>query len=808
MKAPLSWLREYVCIDLPVEELASRLTLTGTEVERIAQVGIPGDPDILTKFVVGKVLDCQRHPNADKLSVCIVDVGGAQPRTIVCGAPNVAAGQTVAVVLPGGVMPDGTRIREAKLRGVESSGMILSEAELGLAAKSSGIMELPDSWQAGELLADHFRISDQVLEVEITPNRPDCLSIRGMAREIAAVTRVPFDETITYPHPWGERPVDADLSIEVRDPDLCPRYAARIIRGVTVAESPLWLKARVCHAGMRPVNNVVDVTNYVLWALGQPLHAFDLKTVKGGRIIVRRAEPGEKITTLDGQERVLTEDMLVIADAERASVVAGIMGGLDSEVTESTTDILLEGANFAAASILRTSSALGLRSEASTRYEKGLDPEMIPLALDLACKLLVEVCGGVVSVGTIDARTDPRPETIVDLRPSRVEQVLGAAVDREEMVGILMRLGCAVEQREEGFRVYVPTFRADLEREIDLIEEIARIHGLERIPSTLPARRVGRGGLSDVQAARRRTEDLLVGCGLTQVITYSFGDDKWADRLRLAPDDSRRRGVRLANPLSVDQSVMRTMLLPGLLGTAKKNISVRETRVHVFEIGRVFPDSGAALPQERIHLGVLLVGPWEEDAWLRSGITTDYFLGKGVSERLSEGLGVRLSYLPAKEPFLHPGKNASIIDDQEQHIGWVGELHPLVLEAFDIRAERAVAAELDLDRVLEARVTAARMFTDLLAYPVVEQDIALVVDASIPAAVVLAELTAAGGDLLEKARVFDVYEGPQVGEGKKSLAIRLSFRSSERTLSEVEVNEIRSSVVERVASSLGAQLRS
>lgn len=807
MKAPLSWLREYVRIDLPVEDLASRLTLTGTEVERLAHVGIPGDPENLTKFVVGKVVECHRHPNADKLSVCAVDVGEAEPRTIVCGAPNVAAGQTVGVVLPGGVMPDGTLIRQAKLRGVESSGMIMSEAELGLAAKSSGIMELPDWWRAGELLADRFHISEDVLEVEVTPNRPDCLSIRGLAREIAAVTGAPFDESITYPHPWGERPVDADLSIEVRDPDLCPRYAARVVRGVTVSESPLWLKARICHAGMRPVNNVVDVTNYVLWALGQPLHAFDLKTVKGGKIIVRRAEPGERITTLDGQERVLTEEMLVIADAERASVIAGIMGGLDSEVTDSTTDILLEGANFSASSILRTSSALGLRSEASTRYEKGLDPEMIPLALDLACKLLVEVCGGVVSVGTIDVRTDPRPGTIVDLRPSRVEHILGAAVDREEMVGILMRLGCGVEQREEGFRVYVPTFRADLEREIDLIEEVARIHGLERVPSTLPARRVGRGGLNDVQAARRRTEDLLVGCGLTQVITYSFGDDKWAHKLRLAPDDSRRDGVRIANPLSVDQSVMRTMLLPGLLGTAKKNISVRETRVHIFETGRVFlHQSGEVLPQEPVHLGMLLVGAFEEDAWLRSCISTDYFLAKGVVERLCRGLGVQLTYLPSAEPFLHPGKSAIMVDEQGQSIGWVGEIHPLVLEAFDLRAERAVAAELDLDRFMGLRAGTA-VFTDLLAYPVVEQDIALVVDAGIPAAAVLGELTAAGGDLLETARVFDVYEGPQVGEGKRSLAIRLSFRSRERTLSEAEVNEIRAAVVNRAAATLGAQLR-
>ncbi len=806
MKAPLSWLREYVSIDTTVEALASLLALTGTEVERVSPVGIPADAENLSRFVVGKVLDCQRHPNADKLSVCVVDVGEAEPHTIVCGAPNVAGGQTVGVVLPGGTMPDGMRIRDAKLRGVESSGMIMSEAELGLAAKSAGTMELPEAWQAGDLLSDHFEVADEVLEVEVTPNRPDCLSVWGMAREIAAITGAAFDEDLEYRHPWGERPVDADVSIEVRDPDLCPRYAARVIRGVTIGESPLWLKARICHAGMRPVNNVVDVTNYVLWALGQPLHAFDLQTVRGGRIIVRRATPGEKITTLDNQERVLTEDMLVIADAEVPSVVAGIMGSLDSEVTDSTKDILLESANFAGPSIMRTSSALGLRSEASTRYEKGLDPNMIPLALDMACKLLVEVCGGVVSVGTIDIRTESLPEMVVDLRPSRVQTVLGVDIDRDETMDILLRLGCEVEQLEEGFRVYVPTFRADLEREIDLIEEVARIHGVDRIPSSLPCRRRGRGGLNEFQVARRRAEDLLVGCGLVQAINYSFGDGKWGDRLRLDPADQRRGGVEIANPLSGDQSVMRTMLLPGLLGTARTNISVRENRVHAFETGRVFLPGDSTLPVERTHLAILLTGQWEDEPWLRTGVTVDYYLGKGLLERVSRGLGVRLCFAPASEPFLHPGRSAVVSDNQGRALGWLGEVHPLVVQAFDIRADSLIAAELDLDSLLEA-MPSATMFKDLLAYPVVEQDLALVVDSAVPSSAVLDELHAAGGELLEDARVFDVYEGPQVGEGKKSLALRLSFRSSERTLSEAEVNEIRTTILSKVATRLGAQLR-
>jgi phenylalanyl-tRNA synthetase beta chain len=829
VKAPLSWLRDYVDIQMDAEELASRLAITGTEVERVSEAGVPGGAENLKCFVVGKVLECGRHPDADKLSVCTVVVGEAAPRTIVCGAPNVATGQTVAVVLPGGVLPGGTRIKEAKLRGVPSSGMILSEAELGLAAKSPGTMELPEEWQAGELLVDHFPITDLVLEVEVTPNRPDCLSIRGLAREIAAVTGAAFDEEIAFPHPLSDRRVEEDIAIEVRDPDLCPRYAGRVIRGVTIGESPLWMKARISHAGMRPINNVVDVTNYVLWALGQPLHAFDLHTIRGSRIVVRRAYPGEELITLDNERRVLTENMLVIADAEQASVVAGVMGGLESEITANTTDILLEGANFSGPSIMRTEAALGLRSEASTRYEKGLDPEIIPLALDMACKLFVELCGGAVSTGTVDVRTEPKPETVLKLRPARVERVLGKRVSGAEITAILARLGCSVDKLNDEYSVAVPSFRADLEREIDLIEEIARIHGLDEIPSTLPARREGWGGLTPEQARARKIEDLLVGAGLSQVITYSFGDEKWADRLRLAADDPRRAVVAIANPLSSDQAFMRTMLLPGLLATAQRNVAVREERVHIFELGRVFRPSdlrdagdragGAGdvpgstdagklageLPGECTHVGILVHGEWEPVSWLRADVAVDYYLAKGLVERLCAGLNRELQYAPAGESFLHPGKSAILQDSAGNPVGWLGEVHPLVLQTYDLQAP-AVAVELDA-RVLLTPAGEAAGFRDLLAYPEVEQDLALVVDAGVPAAAVVEALRRSGGKLLEDVAVFDVYQGSQVSEGKKSLALHLSFRAPDRTLSEAEVNKLREKMVAAAQKELGAELR-
>ena len=810
MKAPLSWLREFVPIEMGVDEIASRLALTGTEVERVAEAGVPGGEN-LKYFVVGKVLECRRHPDADKLSVCLVDAGEAASRTIVCGAPNVAAGQTVAVVLPGGVMPDGTRIREAKLRGVVSSGMIMSESEIGLAAKSPGTMVLPEEWVAGTPLSVYFPVSDQVLEVEVTPNRPDCLSVRGLAREIAAITNAPFDEGLSFQHAWGDRTVDRDISIEVRDPDLCPRYAARVIRGVKVGESPLWLKAQLAHAGMRPISNVVDVTNYVLWALGQPLHAFDLQTIRGKQIIVRRAAPGETIVTLDGEHRTLTEDMLVIADAERASVIAGIMGGQDSEITDATTDILLEGANFYGPSIMRTSGALGLRSEASTRYEKGLDPELIPLALDMACKLFVELCGGEVSVATIDVRVEPRPQMVLRLRPDRVAAILGTDVPAGEIAGILSRLGCSVGSPGPDLVVEVPSFRADLTREIDLIEEVARVHGLDRIPATLPPRRAGRGGLDRAQTARRLVEDLLVGSGLTQVINYSFGDDRWPDLLRLSADDRRRRMVRVANPLSLDQAFMRTMLLPGLLETARKNASVREERAHIFEVGKVFVPSGSILPDEPVRAGILVAGRWDEDGWLRSGAGVDYFLVKGFVERISAGLHSPLVFTRADAqaadaaPFLHPGKSASISTAGGQLLGWIGEVHPLVCQAYDLKSP-AVAAEFDLAPIV-ASATDVVMFRDLLAFPVVEQDFALVVDTGVPAAAVVESLRAAGGALLEEVKVFDLYEGAQIEPGKKSLALRLSFRAPDRTLSEDEVNALRREMLHKVRSALGAELR-
>ena len=770
---------------------------------------MPAEEAVLECFVVGKVLTCEKHPDADKLSVCTVDVDEETPRTIVCGAPNVAAGQTVGVSLPGAVLPDGMKIKEAKLRGVPSSGMILSDAELGFETKSSGIMVLPDDWEAGDLLSDHLPLHDSyVLRWRSPPTGP-IASLSGAWRARSRPSPgADFDEDISVEVPCGARQVGEDIAVEVWDPDLCPRYAARVVRGVTVAPSPLWLKARITHAGMRPVNNVVDVTNFVMWAIGQPLHAFDLTTVAGRRIIARRATDGETITTLDGVDRVLTPDMLVIADAEKPSVIAGIMGSLDSEITDATTEILLEAANFHGASIMRTSGALGLRSESSTRFEKGLDPNLAPVALDLACKMLVEVCGGAVSAGTADVAAAEWLPWEVCLRPGRVEAILGDVVPDSEIESILGSLGCDVRESDGDFTVVVPTYRRDLEREIDLVEEVARIHGLDRLPSTVPGRVEGRGGLSADQRRLRGMADTLRGAGLNEVIAWSFGDPSWHDRLRLATDDARRRTVAISNPLSQDQSVMRTMLLPGLLATAQRNASVREQRIHLFEIGTTFhpeaEEASGALPHEVRRVGILMSGAWEEDSWSAAQVPTDFYLGKGVVERLLYALGVDAVFGRTVEPFLHPGKSAAIAVG-DRALGWLGEVHPLVLQAFDLPAG-AVAAELDAGALLSLG-TGVPLFEDLLTYPAVEHDLALVLDRDVAADEVVRAVRAAGGGLLRSVYVFDVFEGAQVGEGKKSLALRLSFRSPERTLAEAEVNDARAGLLDALRAGLGAELR-
>jgi phenylalanyl-tRNA synthetase beta chain len=809
MRVPYAWLREYSAPDISLDELEQRLTLTGTKVEAIHHHGVGADGRD-EHFVVGKVLTREKHPDADRLSVCTVDVGnGAEIQQIVCGAPNVDAGQTVAVARPGAIMPDGTKLKKAKLRGQASAGMILSEDEVGIASdRAGGIMVLDDALEAGMPLIDALPVSDDVIEFEITPNRPDCLGVYGIAREVHAATGAPL-----APPPWADdpgRPGDVPgARVRIEAPDLNPRFTARHFENVTIGPSPRWLKARLTAAGMRPINNVVDITNYVMLLTGHPLHAFDLDRVAGGELTVRRARDGEQIETLDGQTRTLDGEMLVIEDADGPTSIAGVMGGARSEVAEDTTRVLLEVATWIGPNIHRTSNKLQLRSEASGRFEKGLAPEQAMEAQAVATRLMIDLTGANVVGGTIDVgpyAEDPWPTPTLRLRERKVEGLLGMEIPRERQRETLTRLGFGTADADDGLDVTVPGFRRnDVTREADLVEEVGRFD-LDRLPATLPKRRGAAGRLTTAQRLRRRAVDALVGRGTYEIVGWSFTEPGVAERLRLPADDPRRGFVALENPMSEDHSVLRTTLLGSLLDATRHNVARGNADLRLFEQGAVyFADPAERLPIERRALGSLLHGRVVPPSWGTSDDrTADFFAAKGLLAAVLDTLRVKWSVQPATEPFLHPGRSAQVIAGDEV-LGWVGELHPLVARAWDL--EGTVAGfEVDLDRIVEHAV-AVPYFQDLTSFPPVRQDLAVVVADDVPAAAVVEAVRSAGGKLLQDVRVFDVYRGAQVGEGRKSLALALTFQAADRTLTDDDVAPARAKIVTALTDKLGGELR-
>ena len=650
------------------------------------------------------------------------------------------------------------------------------------------------------------RISTEVLELEITPNRPDCLAVYGVAREVARRHR----RAAGADPPWHDDPgTPGDLdgaSVEVQAPDLCPRFTARLFEDVTIGPSPLWLKARLSAAGQRPINNVVDITNYVMLLTGQPLHAFDFDRVAGGHLVVRRATDGEQIETLDGQTRTLDAEMLLIEDAEGPTSIAGVMGGARSEVAPDTTRVLMEAATWDGTNIHRTSWTLALRSEASSRFEKGLQPEQAVEAQALATRLMLELTGARLAAGTVDVG-GPGPAPAADPAARATSQdLLGASIARDRQAEILTALDFGAEPVADGLMVAVPAARrADVTREADLIEEVSRIDGLERLPATLPRRRNAYGLLSREQRLRRRAADALVGRGLHEIVGWTFTAPSFADRLRLPADDPRRDAVALQNPMSGDQSLLRTTLLGWLLDAAAHNVAHGSADLALFESGTVFrPDAAERLPHEHRALGVLATGRLAAATWgAPDPPRADFFAAKGILEALADALRVDVSVRANPEPFLHPGRSAAVLAGEEP-IGWIGELHPLVAREWDI--DGAAAFELDLDRLIAAAPTEIR-YDDLIGFPALREDLAVVLDAEIPAARLLAVVRDAGGKLLEDAHVFDVYSGPQVGEGRRSLALALSFRAADRTLSDVEVIPLREKIVAAVAGELGGELR-
>jgi phenylalanyl-tRNA synthetase beta chain len=729
------------------------LSISAAEVNGVERRGVASD---LSPFKVGIVLEAEKHPNADRLQLTKVDVGEGKPYQIVCGAWNFGAGAKVAVALPGATLPNGVTLERRKLRGEVSEGMILAEDEVDLGPDHDGIMVLDDSIAPGTPLADVLPLADEVLEVEPTGNRPDLLSVYGIAREVAALLDgelVPLDET--EPALDGDEPVD----VRVEDEDGCPRYIGRLFRDVSIGESPMWLKARLRFAGVRSISNVVDVTNYVMLALGSPLHVFDFDTLHGGRIVVRRAKKGEELRTLDGTVRKLERSDLLIADADRAVALAGIMGGEDTEISETTTSVLLEAANFEPVSLLRSSERLALRTEGSNRWEKGVDPHLAGPAATLATRLIVQLAGARWTGATDVQAALPEP-AVLELRPERTNAVLGLEVSSAEQSAILGKLG--FEQANGGFRV--PTWRArDVTREIDLVEEVARFK-MEQIPFTLPERDAMFGRLTRWQRLRRLVEDVLTGCGFSEAYTSTF----------VAEGD-----LHLPEPLSQEAASLRTSLIRSLVDATRHNLAVGTTEVALFEIARTYR-AGGDLPDEHWHVAGIIDGGFAGAKW--------------AVEQLYDALKVQPVFERAAEPHLHPGKAA------RTNQGWVGELHPSLLEG------AWGAFELDLDALVAAAPNAVE-FQEVSPYPEVRQDLAFVVDEAVPAAELLAALREAAGPELRSSAVFDEYRGEQTGAGKRSLAFRVAFGSPERTLTDDEATQLRGKIVEALADRFGAVLR-
>ncbi len=820
MRVPLSWLKEYVDIgDISVDELAERLTLAGLEVVGIERIGDWWDRD---KIFVGQIVRVDPHPNADRLTLPTVEYGGPEPITVVTGAPNIRVGdvgQKVALALAGAVLIDGysedrrkTVLKPTKIRGVRSAGMVCSERELGLSDSHEGILILPDDAPVGMPLADY--LGDVVFDLDLTPNLARCFSIIGVAREVAALLGRPLKVEEPTMEATGPS-IEGQIDLEIADPDLCARYTAALIKGVKIGPSPWWMQRRLTLAGMRPINNIVDITNYVMLEWGQPLHAFDYHVLRPrpGKthppaIIVRRARPGEKMTTLDGVERQLNEDMLLICDGAGPVAIAGVMGGLESEVTEQTTDILLESANFDAINNRRTAQVLRMNTEASARFGRGIAPSMTVRAARRAAQLMRELAGGEIAQGLADLYPRPQQTVGVTFTTAEVERILGVRMSVDEIVDILRRLEFQCRVEGETIHAAVPDHRLDVRIPADIMEELARIYGYDRIPSTL---------LADELPPQRRfhqleTEefirDVLAGCGLQEVITYSLTSLEVEGRLYPEGESPRPADyIRLANPLTSEREYLRRSLKAGLLATAAANL--RHTpQVSIFEIGAVFePVEGELLPREPMRLAMAMAGPRQPLAWhTPAPENMDFFDLKGVIEVLMERLGLdEAAYEPAQEmPFL-PGR-AAVVRIGEDVAGIFGEVHPLVKERFELPSVPVCLAEFNLDLLVRSAKRTPYV-ESLPRYPGVAEDIAVVVDREVPAEQVRKAIMEAGAPLLRRADLFDVYQGPQIPENKKNLAFSLLYQAPDRTLTDEEVRRYHQRIVQHLEKTLGATLR-
>ena len=799
MKVPLKWLKEYIDITLPVADLASRLTMAGIETNIMQVTGSSWE-----NICVGKIVAINPHPNADRLTLPTLDLGTEQI-TVVCGASNLRIGDKIAFAHVGAELIDGHTgqpaiLKTAKIRGVVSSGMVCSEKELGISDNHEEIIVLSPDAPIGTPLVDY--LGDTIFNLEVTPNRPDCLSVIGIARELAALTgqslRLP---EVSYEE--AEPSIDQQISVEIADPDLCPRYCASLISGIKIAESPQWMQQHLLACGMRPINNVVDITNYVMLEHGQPLHAFDYEKIRGKKIIVRRARGGETIVSLDGVERTLTNDMLVIADSERAVAIAGVMGGANSEVSEKTTSILLEAASFKPTSIHHTGRQLVLPSEACMRFERGIRAELTVPALKHATQLIMQLAGGTAARGIADAypgKQEPKP---ILLSAEKTKRLLGIEFTIDQIVSALTSLGFDCKPAGSEVQVTAPYWRSDIRQAVDLVEEVARVTGYDKIPVTMLSQPIPRQNPEPVLSLKRKIRGSLAGYGFQEIITYSLTGLEILNKLKPESHSVEPMPLRLANPMTTDQEYLRPNLRPNLLTALSLNRRHEDGGIRLFELGKVYLPRQKDLPDEPEVLCGLLSGARLEKSWQDDNSLLDFFDAKGVVESLLNQLGVETSFEQSDDESLHPAKQAAIIANGSR-MGVVGELHPKVLDAFDI-AETACLFEIGVADLLPF-TTDHKMFQPIPRFPATVRDIALIVDAGVSHRQVLDIIRKVS--LVNQIAIFDVYSGEQVPAGKKSLAYRLSYQSPTHTLTDKEVDKVQQQILNRLAKELGAILRS
>jgi len=797
------WLQDYVDLSgVSASELAEKITKSGIEVE-----GVDVLNEGITGVVVGHVVERVQHPNADKLSKCQVDIGQGEPVQIICGAPNVAQGQKVAVATVGAVLPGNFKIKRAKLRGEESNGMICSLTELGIEAKvvakeySEGIFVFPQDAEVGTDAIALLNRNDEVLELGLTPNRADCLSMLGVAYEVAAILGRDVKLPEIDQQPVNEKATDY-ITVKVEANEDNPLYAAKVIKNVKIGPSPLWMQTRLMSAGIRPHNNVVDITNYILLEYGQPLHAFDYDRLGSKEILVRRAQDGEKFTTLDDVERTLTSDHLVITNGTEPVALAGVMGGANSEVTSDTTTVLLEAAYFTGGTVRKASKDHGLRSEASARFEKGVDPNRVRAAGERAAYLMAKYAGGEVLEGASEVDTLTVEPAVVSITLEKINSVIGTNLTVAEVEAIFERLQFGVTSEDETITVTAPTRRGDIKIEEDLIEEVARLYGYDNIPKTLPIGSATPGKLSDYQEKRRIVRQYLEGAGLFQAVTYSLTSEEKAAQFAL----EKRDFIRLAMPMSEDRSILRLSIMPQLLEVLKYNSARQNDSLAVYETGAVFLANGnEVLPEEQEHLAGAITGLWHSHSWQGEKKAVDFYVLKGILEGLFSKLGLTesVTYVQAKVDNMHPGRTAEVHLNGER-IGFVGQVHPTMQKELDLKD--TYVFELSLKAILEEATEALR-YSGIPRFPSITRDIALVVDKETVAGVLKDIIQTAGGKLLKEVNVFDLYEGERMEEGKKSIAYSLKYMDPERTLTDEEVTKVHTQVLEALKNQAGAVLR-